>query len=330
MRILVDRAESLEEYLQSWMKNMEDVHWFKERRLFDYDQDEMRESISREFDKPETLHFLARSEKNREAIGVLGVKVQGEIAVLGRWEPAVGSKYRDSGVGEALIEEALSWLREKRVSKATAMLKYPFGSPETGRWQMKLYRKTGFKQKGPISVSLLANLESAVTASPEIRDLSLVEGDELTVEAFSNFTLRAYATTNQDKLIHGHDRYVSNRRENVRILESIRRGDMGFSPSEFWRLALFKGKPAAFVICFTPKSNYRPKHGVIAEIGVFPEFRKRGIAFSMLAEMHKCLKKCGCQYSYLGTPETNTAALKLYRKAGYLPVFALVNFEKSL
>ena len=145
-----------------------------------------------------------------------------------------------------------------------------------------------------------------------------------------DFTRRAYLSTPEDKAVHEGDPYVSNPDENMRVLRAVKEGGMGFSPSECWKIATLEDEIAGFVVGFMPKSKYRPQHGVIAEIGVFPEFRRRGTAYSLITEMHECFKKHGCHYSYVGTPETNETAIKLYQKAGYKPVFQMINFEKNL
>ena len=118
-----------------------------------------------------------------------------------------------------------------------------------------------------------------------------------------------------------------------KILEgllSIKQGKHGLSPPECWKIGLVEGEPAGFAVSFMPKDKYRPSYGVIGLIGVFPEFRRRGIAYALIAEMHKCFRKHGCRYAYVGTPKTNKNAISLYKKVGYKTVFELINFEKQL
>ena len=45
MSISVREAESVEEYLHSWKKVMQHTPWFRERRLFDYNPDEIIEDV---------------------------------------------------------------------------------------------------------------------------------------------------------------------------------------------------------------------------------------------------------------------------------------------
>lgn len=330
MKIVVEKAESAEEYSRIWTEAMNDVHWFKEHRLFDYTPDEMTEDLLREFNKPGRVHFLAKPEGSEESIGILGIKVHGKTGALRRWEPAIPFKYRGSGAGEALVMEGLKWLRKKGALKASCMLKYPYQSHETALWHINLYKTCGFRQRGPVGVQLLADLSQAETLSLPVKNFVITSGDVFTLENFADFTLRAFASTPEDKAIHGWDHTVSNREESLRTLQSIKEGKLGSSPPECWKVALVEGKPAGFIGSFMPKSKYRPPFGVIGPLGVFPEFRRRGIAYSLTMKIHEVLKKHGCRYSYVGTPKTNKGAIRLYQKAGYQPVFELIRFEKQL
>lgn len=60
MEVVVERVHSAKEYLQYWTTAMADVHWFRRRRLFDYNCDEMVEEIAGEFGKPGSIHLVAR------------------------------------------------------------------------------------------------------------------------------------------------------------------------------------------------------------------------------------------------------------------------------
>jgi ribosomal protein S18 acetylase RimI-like enzyme len=273
---------------------------------------------------------VAKSQDTAEVLGVLGARIRRNIGSFGRWEPAVPLEYRDSGAGEALINEAFSWLRENRVSKVTCMLRYPYSMPETGEWHMALYQNCGFSRRELVSVMLLADLRVVAMTTREIEDLHIVHADDLPLEKFVDFIRRAYMSTPEDKAVHGRDPYVSNSEGSMRIVRALKNGEYGSSPPDCWKVAMFEDEVAGFVIGFMPESKYRPLHGVIANLGVFPGFRRKGIAYLLIAEIHERFKKRGCLYSYVGTPKTNEAAIRLYRKAGYKGVFEMVTFEKTL
>lgn len=326
----VKNVQSVEKFLKYWTQAMADTHWFKEHILFHYTRDEMTEEITKEFAELCNLYLVAKSKDAKEIFSVLRVKIKENIGTLGRWEPAVPFKYRNTKAGEALIQKAFSWLRENNVRKVKCMLRYQFDRPETGRWHIILYEKCGFRQKGPKGMMLLADFSKIKMSPSKVKNLDIINRDEVSLEKFVDFTLKAYASTAEDRAIHGFDPYVSNREKNIKVMQAIKSGKFGFSPPECWKVALLGKETVGFVIGFMPKSRYRPAHGVIASIGVFPEFRRRGIAYALIDEMHSCFKKYGCKYSYVGTPKTNHPAIKLYLKAGYRPVFELRSFEKCL
>lgn len=271
MAIIVEEAKSKEDYIRAWIEGMRHLHWFKECRLFDYNRDEMMEELSRDFGKPGGVFLVAMLEGSENIIGVLGIKLQGEVGVLRRWEPAVPLKERSSGAGEALIEKGFQWLRQKGAHKAVCMLKYPYDLPETGDWHISLYKKCGFKQKEPAGVQLLADLSHTETPMHP-SGLAITTSEGYTLENLADFTLKAYASTPEDKAIHGCDPLVSIREEILKGLLSIKQGKHGLSPPECWKIGLVEGEPAGFVVSFMPKDKYRPSYGVIGLIGVFQSF----------------------------------------------------------
>ncbi len=326
----IEQVESIEKFLKYWTQAMIDTHWFKEHILFHYTRNEMIEEITKEFAELDNLYLVATSKDAKEIFGVLRVKIKENIGTLGRWEPAVPVKFRNTEVDAALIQKAFSWLRANNVLKVKCLLRYPSDKPETGNWHIILYEKCGFKQKGPEGVMLLADLFKTEMFPSKVKNLHLVNRDEVSLEEFVDFTMKAYASTAEDRAIHGFDPNVSRREKNIEVLQAIKRGNFGFSPPECWKVALLEKEVVGFVIGFVPKEKYRPAHGVVASIGVFPEFRRKGIAYALINEIHSCFKKYGCRYSYVGTPKTNHPALRFYEKIGYRPVFELRSFEKTL
>jgi len=326
----IKQVRFMERFLKYWTQAMTDTHWFKEHILFHYTRNEMIEEIKKEFAEPSNLHLVAKFKGTNEVLGVLRVKIRGSVVTLGRWEPAVPLKHRNTKVGIALVEKAFSLLRGKNMHKVNSLLRYPSIKPKTAGWHVKLYKKCGFEQKDPLSVMLLEELTETKSSPSEVENIQFIDGNKVPLRRFADFVQKAYASTAEDRAIHGFDPYVSKREENLKMLQAIKNGKMGFSPPECWKAALLENETVGFVIGFMPKSKYRPAHGVIANIGVFPEFRRRGIAYALVDEVHECFKKHGCKYSYVGTPKTNHPAIRLYQKVGYKPVFELRSFEKTL
>lgn len=331
MEILTKEADSLRGYLEHWTKAMAEVYWFINPILFDYVREEIVEEITKEFNQPNCMHLMAISQDSNEILGVLKVRTHKGIATLGRWEPAVPPKNRDKDVGEALLEKAFAKLQERHVSKLRCLLKFPFNQPEKVSWHMKLFQKCCFVEERPRGIVLQADLFETSTKTSFPRNIHLVDAHGFSMRELADFTQRAYMLTPEDRAVHQGDAYISNRENVLKLLEAARDGKMGFSPPECWRAAKLKGNVTGFVIAFMPpKTKYQPAHGVIAELGVFPEYRRMGIAQLLITDAFKSFKRHGCRYVLVGTPKINTPALNLYNKLGFVPVFENVFLQKIL
>jgi len=331
MSFSVTEAGSLREYLQAWKKAMKTVPRFRERRLFDYRPEELMEDIMQAFQKPNNFFLIAKQQGKQKAVGVLGVTVTNSLGMLGRWEPVVTSKHKRSEIAEMLLTEAFSRLQQRGVPEAKCMLKFPISQPQAARWHNKLYKKCGFAEKSPSSIMLLADLSKVARKPSEAANLQITDGNDFSSKEFADFTQRAYMSTPEDRAVHMNDPFISDPKTCLSTLQAIREGKMGFSPPEFWLVAKLNNNIAGFIISFMPKrSEYRPTHGVIGELGVFPEHRRRGVAAALISETFKSFHRLGCKYSLVGTLKTNKSAIALYRKAGFYPVFELVDFEKTL
>jgi len=211
------------------------------------------------------------------------------------------------------------------------MLKFPINHPQTARWHAKLYRTCGFAEKIPSSIMLLADLSNIVRKPSLTSSLQITYDHRFSSREFVDFTQRAYMATSEDRSVHINDPFISDPRTCLTTLQAIRDGKMGFSPQKFWLVARLNNNTAGFIIGFMPKSSKnRPSHGVIGELGVFPEYRRKRIAITLISEMFKSFRKLKCRYSIVGTLKTNRSAIALYKKMGFRPVFELVDFEKPL
>jgi ribosomal-protein-alanine N-acetyltransferase len=68
------------------------------------------------------------------------------------------------------------------------------------------------------------------------------------------------------------------------------------------------------------------KIGHIVTIDVLPNHRRKAIGMTLLRSVEQEFKKAGVKVSYLEVREDNLAAMRLYRKAGYVEVERLENY----
>ncbi len=87
-------------------------------------------------------------------------------------------------------------------------------------------------------------------------------------------------------------------------------------------------EPAGFVFAQAPIAK-DPLCGLVAAIGVVPEYRGKKIGMSLLQKAHNYIKEKGYLHSFVGTSESNVASRALYGRMGYKPVFRLLQFVKA-
>lgn len=68
----------------------------------------------------------------------------------------------------------------------------------------------------------------------------------------------------------------------------------------------------------------------INEIGVAPEYRRRGIGKALIKAVIEEAKKAGCRLAWLAVDEDNKAALALYRSAGGKPPEKQIHIDFDL
>ncbi len=321
----IEEAGSFGEYYPSWVRCMKDVYWFSGDRFWDYSRREESEELRRDFGDEGNVFLLAVRDDGG-ALGALGARFRGEVGTIRRWEPAVPAEHMGSGAGEALLRYVEASARERGIKKLRTNLRYPYGGGTP--WCGSLYLGLGYRDPKP-GIQLLADLcEEGLREAP--RRIETTPCDGYTVDELAEFTLRAFASTPEDEAIHGADEKVSDPEVVKRVIEHQRGGGIGFTTPEMGRVALVEGEPAGFIRCSIVEEEHRPRFGLIAILGVFPEYRGRGIGYSLVAHALDEFKEHGCRYSYVGTPRNDRNALRVYEKAGFRPIFNISFYEKGL
>ncbi|MBD3192126.1 MAG: hypothetical protein GF308_15880 [Candidatus Heimdallarchaeota archaeon] len=200
---------------------------------------------------PENI-FLTATDDEESIAGVLGIKVQGLNATLRRWEPAVPLDKRENAVGELLIKHGIQLLSEGGVQKIPSNLRFPYYSPETSRWYINLLKKCMFQKSRPDALMFLNDLSQERELQQQTLSIKILGRDSFSLEDFADFTKRAFASTAVDKDVHEWDPCVSNYDHTLRMKKIIRDGRLGYSPSEFWKVAVINGKPIGYLISFIP------------------------------------------------------------------------------
>jgi mycothiol synthase len=108
-----------------------------------------------------------------------------------------------------------------------------------------------------------------------------------------------------------------------------REGPFCFDPSLWW-IATDSGRVVAFSLCSESAADGR-QVGRVAEIGVRPRWRARGLGYALLLHSFRELKQRGAETIVLDVDAENvTSALRLYVKAGMSPHLAFTIWELML
>ena len=317
--MIIAEAGSWSDYLSAWEACMQGVHWFEEARFFDYTREEESRELEEQFEEEENIFLVALDPK---PIGVLGIRVNGDQGTMRRYEPAVREGH--AGVGEALIAEGIRRAALRGVRTLRTTLRFPHDGPIP--WQAKLFWDVGFLDGRERGVQLIADLN---LIQPELMDMETTACNEFSLEEVAGFVLRAFAGTPEDQAIHERDHNVTRFGPALQTLRAIWNGRYGRTPPGFMKVALIDGKPAGFIISFIPEPGSRGPYATIGCLGVFPEYRRRGIASAFIGDALRLFKANGCKYAYVGTPERNIKAIRLYEKLGFKPIFKIHVYEKE-
>jgi GNAT superfamily N-acetyltransferase len=328
--IVVEPANDWDTYSQAWSTAMKHLYWFQESPVFDFNKDEELDKQRSDFDDPGNLFLVAHVQGQKEIVGVLGFRYRNVMARLRRWEPAVISPYRGTGVAMALLESALEYLTSMGVKHVGCLMKHPIDSPEHATEHLSLYKNAGFTGRRPDSFDMVMALDKLKNTSQPPPSVQVETGENYTFEDLASITVKSFTSTPEEREIHGFDKTVTEHIQATALLQRMAEGFYGFSSDEFRKIAVVDGAPAGFLGAFVLESKYQPLTGVLGPMAVLPDYRRRGIAFHLVNEVLCALKEYGCEYAAVGTPVANAGAIILYEKAGFNLASRIISLERDL
>lgn len=330
MRFVVDLAQDWDEYKNAWTTCMQNHYWFREPRLLDFSKEEELAEQEKDFGRDDRAFLVARREDSQDIVGVLGLKVAAHSGVIRRWEPSVVASEKNTRVGETLLQEGLKTLGRRGVTNVTSVLKFPKDLEQEVKWHADLFKRQGFEMPVPPAAQLIADLrEYHVTqrSSPGVR---IITGEKYDDQKLAEITIKAFTSTPEDKRIHGRYPSVTVPSEALKTIEDLRAGRMGPSPPEMWKVALVGNEAAGMTGSFIRIEPHQPKTGVLGPVGVLPEYRKRGIGAALVIAALQSMKKQGCEYALVSTPQENSAGIATYVRGGFSDLYRQMTFERTL
>jgi GNAT superfamily N-acetyltransferase len=330
LKIIIGESSDSEEYVSAWGKAMQGLYWYQSDPVFDFNRDEETADIKATLGKENNTFLIAREKKSGEDVGVMDFTLRNGVAVIRRWEPGVQDSLRSTSVGGELFKEAMKQAKKQGAKRMRVLVKHPHDRPEVAEWHLRLYQEFKLRQTGKTSVDLTMALKKPLRPVAPKMDYEVVTGERLASHELAHYIVRAYSSTPEDLKMFEYDSSLTDREQANQFVERVLSGSFGPAPNEFRRVLLMNGEPTGFVGAFAIESPFKPLTGVLGPVGVFPEFRRQGIARFLVEQTLEALRMFGCEYAAVGTEEANVKAIRLYEKVGFRLACKLRWFEAKL
>lgn len=180
--------------------------------------------------------------------------------------------------------------------------------PDIADW-FDVLREAGFDETSAYRLHILPRAGFALPrhAIPGLGVHSIEPWDMLNV---GGLLRQAYAGT--------HERRERNFDAPEPYIAGLRAIGEGYEPG-LWLMAEFAGKPAALAIVNRARESKFPGMSAwLLEIGCRPEFRGRGFARALLAEILHRLGSAGCERLLATIDELNAPSIRLHESMGFV------------
>jgi ribosomal protein S18 acetylase RimI-like enzyme len=332
VNVEIKLIDTWETYRSAWRACAESLPWVKEKKFIHYNLEEELEELKEEFQNTSNRYLVAYINK-QEIIGCLSIRIRNNQAMLRRWEPLVQENYSFKEIGKRLLDEGLRILKDMFVQTVHVMLKYEFNETNEVMGLLDLFLISGFVDSRPPAIQFIKDvttIDKVNKVTEKIKDIVIKTRESFEIADFCNLSMKAFASTEEDKEIHGWDKITTDYETCMRFNQRIFDGKQGYSPAEFWLVATINDQPAGFIIGTGPKRADDQQIGVIGILGILPQYRGKGVAFRLVSELEKKFIKTNYSFSFVGTSETNIGAIKFYEKLLYVPIQRIVYLCKNL
>jgi len=319
IRTKIAENEDEELYLDVWKRAQADSPWFQDHRPYAPIFKEELDAAQAAFRDSNSRCWLVMDDGN--AVGVLACRKGKVIARLGSGdrEPAVLPSYRHASAGIKLLDAAFEWSIEQGLPGVFTILKLPPEIDPRTQWHVELCFQWGMKLTR-LAVQLGARIHKTEEyANPQVRFKGV---SYVGLDCFCDLILRSFESTRKfeyDPFVHDPFKVRS---VPSRIYET--------EPDGMF-VAYIRDEPVGLVVTQAPIPVFKdPMCGLIAVIGVLPEYREKKIGMSLLQKAHNYIIEKGYEYSFVGTSESNLASRALYHRMGYHPVYRILKFVKVI
>lgn len=326
MKYNITHAESWDEFKETWLDCMRPQEWYYDPSPVDYNGFSEEEELRNNFENENHIYLLAQDESGN-GVGVLEFVCYPKIARNGIMMPGVPDRFKALNIGDALLKFQEYFLQNRGIDSVVSSLKYR--TKDDVSWYFDTLERTGFRMSEPEGFQMYTKLGSIDLMQEEPR-YDIKTREEFSDDDFVDFTVRAYASTPEDFEIHGWDLSVINPEHIKEIQNRIREGAFGRSPSSWWRVITENDTPLGYIIGFEIDPTDSPRMGYIGNLGVFPEYRRRGAASLLIHSLFREFIEEGIEYARVGTPTMNTKAIRAYEKTGFKEGNRIQFFRKNI
>ncbi|HKZ94050.1 MAG TPA: GNAT family N-acetyltransferase [Candidatus Bathyarchaeia archaeon] len=220
-------------------------------------------------------------------------------------------------VSSALVEAAIKHLEEQGAQK----LKYSImGRPSDTTPYIELYQALDFK-----IVRKALIMWKKLDTPPEYTTpllIKLATLNQVNADCFVDLFMKCF----QDSKDRDAAQIASNIEQTKKFIQQLREREGSNHDPDGWIAASLNGEYVGFTIAVQQGTD-----GLIAEVGVAPQFRRSGIGTYLTLKGLERLKERGFKQASLGVDVENTAAIALYDKLGFekLP-FEVYELEKAI
>lgn len=289
-----------ETYVQLWNEGYKTCSWFAKHgpTTIDKAKKEIQEN------KKDPSYQLSFALSDNKPIGFIETKMPdtqtGEIL---NYNPCVLPEYWQKNAASALVEAAVEHLRKKgalRV-KFSIMGRTPDTAPYLALYQAKNFT---IQRKAVTMTTKLDTIPEPKTHLP----LKLSTLRQLKTDTFVDLFIRCF----KDSKDRDASQIASNIEKTKKFIQQLRQREGPNHDPDGWIAASLEDKLVGFVVAIQERDS-----GLIAEAGVDPQHRRKGIGALLTTKGLQRLKQRGLNQAFLRVDLENTEAISLYEKLGF-------------
>ena len=289
-----------ETYIHVWNKGYKTCSWFAKHGPTTIN----RAKKEIEENKKDPTYQLIFALSDKKPIGFIETKMQDErTGEILHYNPCVIPEHWQKNAASALVEAAVKHLRKSGAQKVKFSIMGR--TPDTAPY-LALYQARNFTIQRK-AVSMTAKLDTIPEPKTHL-PLKLSTLRQLNSDAFVDLFIRCF----KDSKDRDASQIASNTEKTKQFIQQLRQREGEEHDPDGWIAASLEDKLVGFVVAIQERDS-----GLIAEIGVDPQHRRKGIGAFLTTKGLQRLKERGFNQAFLGVDLGNTEAISMYEKLGF-------------